>query len=159
MYLYPILKKDMRTLLSDTELFQSGLETLERDYFDWARAQEENDLAKIIEYLKELESHVLMMEADCISFMGQIYQKNSTWQIFNRMHQALRTLSNLFNDLKNMRVDLHDSYIHPEQLKQLEIDWGRFRKMLTQIQGDLLGEEIFQDLDHVLSSGEEIKYV
>ncbi len=151
------LKKDIRTLLVDTEIFQEDLEMTEREYCNWVRERKINDLAKITEYLKKLESEVIIMEIDCITLMGQTYQNHSTWQNFNRFHLTFLTLYNLLNELKKIRTLLGCTLIFPDQMKQLDTYWGGFRKPINRIQKDLITGETFRMYTKALTSNEDIK--
>ncbi len=145
--MYPEIKKDIRTLLVDTEIFQRDLEIAEREYCNWLREHKINDLIQSIEYLKTLESEVIVMQVDCVALMGQTYQNHGDWQIFNHFHQAFLTLDNLLDELKKMKKTLGCILILPDQMKQLDRDWGRFRKPVNRIQKDILLGGDFQNVD------------
>jgi hypothetical protein len=118
---------------------------LEQDHDDWARERQQNDLTRLIKRVSLLESDVSIMQSDCMS-MGLRYKEDGTSQVVDGLHRAFATLNILFNDLKQVRKDLNDSYIHSEELKQLEVDWDRLRKTVGQIQKHLQGSENFQKL-------------
>ena len=66
--------------------------------------------------------------------MGIRHREDGTQFIFDSLHPAFATLNVLFEDLKQVRIQLNESYIHPAELRQLEIDWGRFKKTIKEIQ-------------------------
>ena len=84
------------------------------------------------------------------------YQEDDTWQGVDSLHRAFASLDILFNDLKEVRTDLNDSYIRPGELKQLEIDWDRLKKMIGQIQKHLQDSKNFLKLKGDLLSGRKL---
>jgi hypothetical protein len=131
------LEHDVSELMVDTEDLKRAVEMLEQDHAAWARTREEKDLSKIIEHLKGLEFGVSMMMSDCFSLT---YHEGASG-LSEDMDRAFGRLNVLFGDLKKIRAELNSSYIHRGQLRQLEIDWGRFRKTIGQIQKDLQDAE------------------
>jgi hypothetical protein len=124
---------DMRQLVMDARKVRRELDMLEQDQKTWAREREENDLANVIDHLKELEFDVSMMQADCVS-IGCLQREDGAWRILDSLHRAFATLNILFNDLKKIRTELKEAFIHSADVKQLEIDWGRFSKTVRQIE-------------------------
>ena len=55
-------------------------------------------------------------------------------EIRGDLNQAFKCLNILFEDLKTVRNEIDQSYVSQGELKQLEIDWARFRKTVQQIQ-------------------------
>ena len=128
-----VIRGDMRHLVTDARKVRRELDMLEQDQKTWAREREENDLANAIDHLKELEFDVSMMQANCVS-MGFPQREDGAWRILDSVHRAFATLDILFNDLKKMRTELKEAFIHSADVKQLEIDWGRFSKAVRQIE-------------------------
>jgi len=147
--MYPVLKEDILKLLSDTEETRRGLEMLKQDRVKWARNREQNDLASFLIYLKRLESDVFIVLADWTLQTCQAKNKSQTSQVFTSLHQTFVKLNNLFNDLKKVRTELNEAYIHSFSIKQLDIDWGRFCKVIEQIQRYLLEGLLFQAKDNI----------
>jgi len=131
------LSRDIRKLMADTEKFKQALEKLEQDQVVWIKKREEKDLKKIIECVNRLESDVSTMMSDCACLTSQEESK----VVAVDLHHAFRGLSALFEDLKGVSAELAGSYIHREDLDQLEIDGGRFSKTVGQIQKHLQGGE------------------
>jgi hypothetical protein len=131
-----MVRRDIQQLGHDAQKVQRRLEILEHDHEVWARERQHYDLMRLIKHVKWLESDVCMMQADCMC-MGIRYREDGTQLIFDSLHRAFATLNVLFEDLKQVRLQLNESYIHPTELKQLEIDWGRFKKTIKEIQGYL----------------------
>jgi len=127
------LNQDIRKLMADTAKFKRTLEKLEQDQAVWARNREEKDLQKIIKCVKRLESDVSTMMSDCACLTNQ--EESKVVEI--DLHHAFRGVNALFEDLKEVSAELAGSYIHRGELDQLEIDWGRFRKIVGQIQKHL----------------------
>ena len=151
-----VIRQDIRQLVHDAQEVQRGLDMLEQDHDDWARERQQYDLTLLIKRVNRLESDVSMMQSDCMS-MGLRYQEDGTWQVVDSLHRAFATLDTLFNDLKQVRTDLNDSYIHPAELKQLEIDWDRLKKTIGQIQKHLQDSENFLKLKGDLLSGRKLE--
>jgi hypothetical protein len=133
----PAVEHDISELMVDTEDLKRAVEMLEQDHAAWARTREEKDLSKIIEHLKGLEFGVSMMMSDCFS-LG--YHEGASG-LNQDLDRAFGRLNVLFGDLKKIRGELNSSYIDRGELRQLEIDWGRFRKTIGQIRKELQNAE------------------
>jgi hypothetical protein len=151
-----VIRQDIRQLVHDAQEVQRGLDILEQDHDDWARERQRYDLTRLIKRVNRLESDVSIMQSDCMA-MGLRYQEDGTWQVVDSLHRAFVTLNILFNDLKQVRTDLNDSYIHSAELKQLGIDWDRLKKTIGQIQKHLQDSENFLKLKGDLLSGRKLK--
>ena len=151
-----VIRRDIRQFVHDAQEVQRGLDMLEQDHDDWARERQQYDLTRLIKRVNRLESDVSMMQSDCMS-MGLRYQEDGTWQVVDSLHRAFAILNILFNDLKQVKTDLNDSYIHPAELKQLEIDWDRLKKTIGQIQKHLQDSENFLKTKGDLPSERELK--
>jgi hypothetical protein len=143
--------QDIRNLMAVTENVKQALEVLEGDNAVWARRREEKDLIKLIDRVKEMETDVSMM----MSHFVCVSRRDEGGRITEGLCHAFACLNNLFQDLKKARKDLNDAYIHPEEIKQMEIDWGRFMKTITQIQKHLHHGKTYAGDDVLLSSKEE----
>ena len=77
------------------------------------------------------------MMSDCACLTSQEESK----VVDMDLHHAFKGLNILFEDLKGASAELAGSYIHREELDQLEIDWGRFSKTVRQIRKHLQGCE------------------
>ncbi len=128
-----VLKTDIGRLFDDAKKVKQDLEILKRDHDAWDRNREHEDLMSILEGIKGLESDVSTMMSHCLSKI-QAEPKNG---IEDELHQAFRGLNTLFEDLKRVRGELDGSYVRNSELARLEIDWGRFRKTIGQIQENL----------------------
>ncbi len=151
-----VIRRDIRKLLHDAQEVQKGLDMLEQDHDDWARERQQYDLVRLIKRVNRLESDVSMMQSDCMS-MGLIYHEDGIWQVVDSLHRTFASLDILFNDLKQVRTDLSDSYIHPGELKQLEVDWDRLNKTIGQIQKHLQNSESFLIIKGDIVSGRKLK--
>ncbi len=138
-----VIRQDIRKLLHDAQEVRRGLDMLEQDHDDCARDRQQYDLTQLIKRVTRLESDVSMIQSDCMS-MNLGYQEDGTWHVVDSLHHAFAIIDILFNGLKQVRTDLNDSFIHPAELKQLEIDWDRFRKTVAQIRKYLQDSENFQ---------------
>jgi len=152
--MYPVLKEDILKLLSDTEETRRGLETLKQDRAKWARAREKKDLANFLIYLNRLESDVVGVLNDWALPACQANNKSRTSQVFDSLHHTFVKLNILFKDLKEVRTELNEAYIHSVSIKQLEIDWDRFCKVIEDIQGYFLEGILFQTKDNISLSDE-----
>jgi hypothetical protein len=128
-----ILKQDIGKLMADTADTKLALERLEKDHALWARKREEKDLAEFIKNVQELEFDVSVLMGDCF-FLSH---KEKNMRTMEGFHQAYVYMNALFQDLKKARNDLNEAYICPEELRDLEIDWGRLRKSIGKIQKHL----------------------
>jgi len=145
-----VIKENIEQLILDAQEVKRGLKRLQ------ARGWQQYDLKQLMEHVKGLEfdvSIVRMMLSDCMS-MSLGYQKNGSWQAADILKRAFAILDVLFNDLKQVRTDLDNSYIHPDELKQLEIDWERFRKRIWQTLKYLQDGEHLLKIKNVLPSSD-----
>lgn len=127
------LDKDLQQIVADIESIKQTLKKLEQDQAAWARMCEEEDLEKILKSVQKLESDVSMMMSDCACLADREQNK----AIVKDIQNACKGLNDLFEDLKAVRVKLSDSFIHRDDLNQVEIDLARFRKIVGQIEEHL----------------------
>jgi hypothetical protein len=135
-----IIRRDSDRLTSHAERIKQGLQRLEQDCSAWARKREEKDLVDLMEDLKGAEMDVSLMLTDCIS-AGSQCEEEATKVVFHDLHEILCCLDTLFNALKKARMQLHKAYIHSAILGRLEIDYGRFRKLIGKVQTHLNVQE------------------
>jgi hypothetical protein len=145
--------QDIRKLMAVTENVKRALQVLEEDNAVWARRREERDLIKLIDRVKELETDVSVLMSHFVS----VSRREEGGRISEGLCHAFACLNNLFQDLKKARKELNDAYIHPGEIKQLEIDWARFMKTIGQIQKHLHQGRTYAGDDVLLSSKEEVK--
>ena len=150
-----MIRRDIRQLVRDAKKVKRVLELLEKDHEAWARERQHYDLKQIIKHINRLESDVSIMQSDCMC-ISLSYQEVGIWQVLESLHCAFQTLNTLFGDLKKVRKELNRVYIHPTDLKQLEIDWGRFRKTIGQIQEYLHNGQNFLEQGNSLPSSEQV---
>ncbi len=131
----PVLQKDTRKLMDDTETIRQGLKRLEDDYAKWTAKRGEMELADLLESVKVVEIDASLMMADCTSAGCQA--KEDTKIVFDDFHQFFVCLDALFRDLKKARSTLKEAYIGRSTFYHLEIDCGRFIKNVEQIQEHL----------------------
>jgi len=149
-----MIRRDIRQLVCDAQKVKRALEMLEQDHETWARERQQYDLKELINHVNRLESDVSIMQSDCMS-ISLSYQQVGIWQVLESLHCAFGALNTLFGDLKKVRTELSNEYIQPSDLKQLEIDWGRFRKTVAQIQEYLHNGQNCLKQDHSLPSSEQ----
>lgn len=147
MYMYLDLKKDIGTLLVETKVFQEDLEMTRRDCINLVKEHKINEWTDVIEHFKKLESALIIMQVDCVTLMGQTYQSQGTWQVFNRFYLTFYSLDSLLNELKHIRNRFVCSLNYPSQLKHSDIDWERSRETINQIRKYLLAGLDFYDTD------------
>ena len=132
-----MVQNAIRELVQDVQGVQARLDLLERDRKSWARKREENDLAEMIEYLKQMESDVSILQADCVISMTQAFEGGNVFRVSYVLQVIFGGINILFDDVKTMKTELKDSYIQPADLAQLKIDWERFRKTIGPIEKSL----------------------
>jgi hypothetical protein len=131
-----ILRRDSNKLRVDGEKIKHGLDRLKQDCAEWARRQEENDLAELLEKLKGVEMDVSLMLTDCIS-TGCRCGEGAPNPVFHDFREIFRCLDTLFNGLKKARRQLAKDYIQPGVPYRLEIDYERFIKLVGRVQRNL----------------------
>ena len=104
--------------------------------FSMGQNKRGKDLKDLLEDLERIEIDVSLILTDCISAGSQLGE-NSTRVIFHDFREIFGRLDTIFNGLKKARLQLNKTYIHPATLAQLEVDCGRFRKLIREVQKDL----------------------
>jgi DNA repair exonuclease SbcCD ATPase subunit len=140
-----VIRRDIRQLVLDVRKIRRELDRLKQDQKAWARDRQQDDLSGVIDRLKRLEFDVSVIQADCVS-IGRIHREDGARRVMDSLHRAFKTLNTLFNDIKNMRTELKEAYICSVDVKQLEIDWSRFTKTVSQI------ERYLQDGDNLMKT-------
>ena len=135
-----IIKRDSDRLAAHAERVKQGLERLEQDCSAWARKREQEDLVDLMEDLKGVEVDVSLMLTDCIS-TGCQFGDEAPKVVFHDLPEIFGCLDTLFNDLKKARLQLDKAYIHSKILDHLEIDYGRFRKLIGTVQRHLSAQQ------------------
>jgi hypothetical protein len=125
--------QDIDKLLAHSRDCKRDLEVLEKDRAVYARKREEEDLAQLIKRLERLEIDASTMMSDFVS----VGRREEGKRISKGLHDTFACLNNLFQGLKKAKENLNHAYIHPEEIAQLKIDWGRFMKAIGQIQTHL----------------------
>jgi len=121
--------EDIKKLLEDNNRLQLKLERLEQDHAAWAATQEQKDLEEIATSLKQMEIDVGVMLSSCFSLVRHHYGNG----IGENLRHAYVCLDALFEDVKKAGRDLEMAFIHPDDLKQMRIDWGRLKKTVGEI--------------------------
>jgi hypothetical protein len=131
-----VIHRDSDRLTVHAERIKQGLERLEQDCSAWARKREEKDLGDLMEDLQRIEMDVSLMLTDCISAGCQCGEE-APKVVFHDFREVFGCLDTLFNGLKKARLQLDRAYIHSAILDHLEIDYGRFRKLIGKVQRHL----------------------
>ena len=136
----PIIIRDSDRLKAHAERIQQGVKTLEQDCSAWDRKREEQDLVDLMEDLKGVQTGVNLMLTDCICARSQCGEE-ATKVVFNDLCETLSCLDILFNVLKQARMQLDRAYIHSSILDRLELNYGRFRKHIENVQTHVNGQQ------------------
>jgi len=131
-----ILEKDMMTLMVDTVRIREDLNKLEGDYTNWTRKGEERDLEDLLEDLKGAEIDVSLLLTDCVS-AGCHCGEDREEVIYGDLHELFSCLDKLFHDLKMAKDQLVEAYIEGACIEHLDVDYGRFEKLIGEIRGYL----------------------
>jgi hypothetical protein len=132
-----VIQQDIKKLVFDSNILQLFIEELIQDCEAWRRDRENDELTECAENLKRLESDVILLQADWNILIGPTHHGYSQYETVNGFQRAFESLDILFNDLKKMRAELNDSYIHHSEIESLEIDWARFKKMIAKLRQSL----------------------
>jgi hypothetical protein len=135
-----IIHRDSDRLTERAERIKQGLERLEQDCSAWSRKREEEDLVDLMGDLQGVEMDVSLMLTDCISAGCQCGEE-APKVLFHDFREIFGCLDTLFNGLKKARLQLDKAYIHSTILDHLEIDYGRFRKLIGQVQRHLSAQQ------------------
>ena len=125
-----IIKQDFQRLINDIRVIKKVLKTLENHRDLWARTQEEKDVSDFIKGLNKIETDLCLTMDDFVAKNHK--SKKSEKDVIQAMQQAFSYVSDLFDDIKNIRMELKQSYIHSDELETLEIDLARFKKNILQ---------------------------
>ena len=126
---------DVQRLVNDLEEVRQVLGMLENDHSLWAREQQEKDISDFINYITQIEVDISILMNRFVA--DNKNSEENEGHVFEEMRHTFSYINDLFHDIKNIRKDLDRSYIQPDELKVLEIDWARFRKTVVQIRVDL----------------------
>lgn len=135
-----LIYRDSERLTAHAESIKQGLQRLEQDCSGWDRKREEKDLVDLMEDLKGVQTGVNLMLTGCICARSQCGEE-ATRVVFHDLCEILCCLDTLFNVLKKARMQLDEAYIHPAILDRLEIDYGRFRKLIGNVQTHANGQQ------------------
>jgi hypothetical protein len=131
-----IIHRDSDRLTAHAERIKQGVQRLERDCSVWARKREEKDLVDLMEDLKGVERDMSLILTDCIC-AGCDGGEEAPKMVFHDLHETFACLDTLFNRLKEARLQLDKAYIHYAILDHLEIDYGRFSKLIAKVKTHL----------------------
>ena len=137
------IRQGIRELEFDTQQLQKKLDLLSRDHASWSTEHLEIDLKQIIEYATQLELDIgilKIMLTDSLSDTHQ-YSKAGALAILGSLDWAYAVLTTLLNDIKKTLTALNETYIHPDELERLFIDWRRFKKTIGAMQRQVQDEE------------------
>jgi hypothetical protein len=135
-----VISRDSDRLLAHTERIKEGLQRLEQDCSAWARKREEKDLVELIEDLKGVETDVCLLLTDCTS-ADRPCPEEAPRVVFHDLHEIFACLDTLFDGVKKARLQLGTAFIPDALLDHLEIDFGRFDKLIGKLQKDLDGQQ------------------
>jgi hypothetical protein len=119
--------------MMDADEIQKGLEMLVQNHTAWARERQQRDLMQLIEHVKRLELDLSTILSGCI-FLGRQYWKDHNLRLLEGLHRSCAVMNTLFQDLHKIRTALNEAKINPSDLRQLIIDWGRFKESVFQTQ-------------------------
>ncbi len=131
---------DVQRLINDIEEVRHVLEMLENDQALWARRQQEKDISDFMNYLTQIEVDISILMNRFVAD-NKSNEENEEY-VFEEMQQSFSYINDLFHDIKLIRKDLGRSYIRPDEIKGLEIDWARFRKNMRQVLNDMKNERL-----------------
>lgn len=129
--MHPILRRDIKQLMMDADEIQKGLEMLVRNHTAWARERQQMDLMQLIEHVKRLELDLSTILSGCV-FLGRQYWKDQNLRLIESLHLSYAIMNSLFQHLDKVRIALREGHINPSDLRQLILDWGRFRESIYQ---------------------------
>jgi hypothetical protein len=135
-----LIQRDSDRLTAHAERVKQDLQNLGQDCAVWARKREEKDLLDLMEDLKGVQNSVKLMLTDCICTQSQCGDESGK-EVFDNLCEILCCLDPLFSLLKKARMQLDEAYIHPVILDRLEIDYGRFRKLVRIVQTHANGQQ------------------
>jgi hypothetical protein len=133
----PILHSDIRRLTVDAKRIKQGLDKLERDCAGWARKLGGKEVTATLGDLEEIEIDVSLMLTDYIT-TGCTLGEDAPKVVFHDFRRIFGCLDTLFNGLKKARQELAKAYGQEGAVvDHFQIDYGRFRNLLGQIQRHL----------------------
>ena len=131
-----ILRRDTHRLTLKVEEIKQRLERLERDSSASVGHRDGEDLVGLVEDLREAEVDVSLVLTDYIA-AGCTLGEDAPKVIFHDFRGIFSCLDALFNNLKQARLELENTYTRGAITDHLGIDWGRFRNLLGHIQRHL----------------------
>ena len=131
--MHPILRRDVKQLTVHAEEIQKCLEILVHNQTARAWESQHMDLIQLIEQVKRLELDLSTILSGC-AFLGRQYWKGHNLRLIECLHQSCDIMNSLYQDLNKIRTAITERRIIPSDLRQLIIDWGRFKESIDQIQ-------------------------
>lgn len=129
----PILRTDIKKLTVGAEEVDKNLEMFVRNNTVRVGGIRMNDLMKLIEHIKRLETDMSAILSDCV-FPGRHYRKEHNLKLIHSIHYSCDILTNLNDDIKRIRNAFKTSRIHHFEIQRFFKDWNRFKKSIKQIQ-------------------------
>lgn len=99
-------QEDIEKLFGDMQEVKKGLDALRKDQAAWAISREHDDLVRIFQGLKSLDSDVSVLMSDCSS-LNQVRRNE---MIMFDLNQAFRGLDIIYRDLKTVRKEIDESF-------------------------------------------------
>ena len=136
-----VIHTDVDRLTAHAEGIKQALLRLEQDCSVCARKREEKDLVDLMEDLKGVERDISLLWTDCIC-EGCPCEEDTPNGLSHDLHEIFACLDTLFNRLKKARMQSRQTYIHHAILDHLEIDYGRFSKLIANVQRHLNAQQV-----------------
>ena len=131
-----ILQKHVTRLKIDAQRIGQGLDNLVENYSDWIREHEEKNMTELSGNVSGLETDLIEMVKDCM-IVFHCLEKEEKGDLFNDLHKTFLCLDVLFSNLRKVRWQMKDAYIHPGLLDHLEINSERLNEIIGQLQRHL----------------------
>ena len=123
-------EKDLLVLLENNLKLREQLASLEKDSKAWNREREMDDLESITALIRKLETDISQTMSDFNALSNGSGDRASS----EDFHHAFRIMNDLLLDLKVVKEELEQSYLQPEELKQLKIDWAKLEKTFEEME-------------------------
>jgi hypothetical protein len=125
-----VLKRDFEKFMVDTDKVQEYIEVLRQENTVYAMGRRQRDLTQLTSHIIRLDFDLSAMLLDCF-ILGRQYWKKHDLPLINSLHCSLAIMHNLFNDLNRAKPTLREASVEPSDLRQLFMDWIRFKKSVS----------------------------
>ena len=132
-----ILRRGLYQLIADAAKITGILKILGQNHAAQSTKKQEEQLIRLNVHFNRLENDLNVMLLDCAALGRRHWKQHNFAVIYNSLHYSLLRVNTLFANLDKVKMAFREAHINPSELRQLAIDWDRFKKSIEQIRKSL----------------------